>query len=253
MIQCLRLTKARRRHWQAATGPKLFPEQTTLQRRSQKQQTSLTIATIQKSHSSQLRISLARWRGTRNVELQECTATVPVREGRGPGVRPSWRPSMTSSTSFKSAPTSSPIGSGNSSSRCGASAGSPLSSSKRSTRSSPRCPISKRRARHDHLRHNQGPRWPLVRFVWPRTLPVARRPSAQSQVIVTGSRTPELDACRILIARGLTGKLAIFDATTKKLRVTIDIEAGAGMTVLENRKYGPRFAKCKPFERGAAR
>jgi hypothetical protein len=47
------------------------------------------------------------------------------------------------------------------------------------------------------------------------------------EVIVTGSRTPEFDACRILLARGLTGKVAIFDSTTKKLRLTVDIEAGA--------------------------
>jgi hypothetical protein len=47
------------------------------QHQAKKQQTSLTIATIQKSHSSQLRISLACWRGSRTVELQECSATVP--------------------------------------------------------------------------------------------------------------------------------------------------------------------------------
>ena len=69
------------------------------------------------------------------------------------------------------------------------------------------------------------------------------------EAIVTGSRTPEFDACRILLARGLTGKLVIFDSTTTKLRLTVDIEAGAKLTVIENRKAGPRLAKWKSFEK----
>jgi hypothetical protein len=73
------------------------------------------------------------------------------------------------------------------------------------------------------------------------------------EAIVTGSRTPEFDACRVLAARGLTGELAILDTVTKKLRLTVDIEVGAKLTVLENRKHGPRFAKWKSFERGTAR
>jgi hypothetical protein len=69
------------------------------------------------------------------------------------------------------------------------------------------------------------------------------------EAIVTGSRTPEFDACRILLARGLTGNLVVFDAGTRKLRLTVDIEAGAKLTVLENRKHGPRLAKWKSFEK----
>ena len=71
----------------------------------------------------------------------------------------------------------------------------------------------------------------------------------EGEVIVTGSRTPEFDACRVLAARGLTGKLKIFDSVTGKLRLTLDIVAGAGMSVIENRKHGPRFAEWKPFEK----
>ena len=36
-----------------------------------------------------------------------------------------------------------------------------------------------------------------------------------NEVIVTGSKMPEFDACRILVARGVTGKLVICDAATK--------------------------------------
>jgi hypothetical protein len=69
------------------------------------------------------------------------------------------------------------------------------------------------------------------------------------EVIVTGSRTPEFDACRILVARGLTGKLVIFDANTRKPRLTVDIKAGAKLTVKESRKQSPTFAKWAPFDR----
>jgi hypothetical protein len=68
-------------------------------------------------------------------------------------------------------------------------------------------------------------------------------------VIVAGSRTAEFDACRVLLTRGLTGKLAVFDSITKKLRLTVDIEAGAKLAVLENRNHGPRLIKWKPFEK----
>jgi hypothetical protein len=67
------------------------------------------------------------------------------------------------------------------------------------------------------------------------------------ETIVAGSITPEFDACRVLLARGLTGKLDIFDAVTKKLCMTVDIEKGARLTVGETRKAGPAFAKWKPL------
>lgn len=69
------------------------------------------------------------------------------------------------------------------------------------------------------------------------------------EVVIPGSRTPEFDACRVLLARGLIGKLEIFDAVTRKLRLTVDIEAGAKLAVLENRNHGPRLTKWKPFEK----
>ena len=72
------------------------------------------------------------------------------------------------------------------------------------------------------------------------------------EVIVTGSSTPEFDACRILVARGITGTLVVHDAVTKKLRYTVDIEAGAKLTVIENRKRGPSFGKWEPFKSGVA-
>jgi hypothetical protein len=45
------------------------------------------------------------------------------------------------------------------------------------------------------------------------------------------------------------GKLAIFDVNTKKPRLIVDIEAGAKLTVKENRTQSPLIAKWEPFDR----
>jgi hypothetical protein len=62
------------------------------------------------------------------------------------------------------------------------------------------------------------------------------------ELIVVGSRDPECDVARALLARGITGKLTMVDANTGRARTVIDIERAAMLTVRE----GPlRFA---PYE-----
>jgi hypothetical protein len=57
--------------------------------------------------------------------------------------------------------------------------------------------------------------------------------------IVVGSRDPECDVARTLLARGITGKFTMVDANTGRARTVIDIERAAMLTVRE----GPlRFA-----------
>ena len=48
-----------------------------------------------------------------------------------------------------------------------------------------------------------------------------------------GSRDPECDVARALLARGITGKLTMVDANTGKQRTIIDIERAAKLTVKE--------------------
>ena len=72
-------------------------------------------------------------------------------------------------------------------------------------------------------------------------------------LIVEGSRDPEHDLARALLARGLTGKVTMLDANTGKPRTVIDIERAAKLTVEENRRFGPRFAKWKPYPEMAHR
>jgi hypothetical protein len=69
----------------------------------------------------------------------------------------------------------------------------------------------------------------------------------QGEAIVSGSRIPEFDACRVLLDRGLTGRIILSDAVTGKDRISVDIEKGAQLTVREDAKRGPHFAKWRPF------
>src|SRR5262245_18802295 len=70
----------------------------------------------------------------------------------------------------------------------------------------------------------------------------------QGETIVSGSRIPEFDACRALLARCLTGTLVLADAVTGKNRLSLDIERGAKLTVREDQNRAPRLAKWKPFD-----
>jgi hypothetical protein len=65
------------------------------------------------------------------------------------------------------------------------------------------------------------------------------------ETIVTRSRVAELDAVRVLLGRGITGKLTFY--ADGKPRFTIDIEEAAKLTVREDARIGPLFVKWKPF------
>jgi hypothetical protein len=67
------------------------------------------------------------------------------------------------------------------------------------------------------------------------------------ETIVAGSRVPECDAARVLLARGVIGSLAIVDAHTGNHRTTLNIEPAAKLTVCEGRMQVARLAKWKPY------
>lgn len=69
--------------------------------------------------------------------------------------------------------------------------------------------------------------------------------------LIEGSRVPEHDACRALLAEGVTGKLAIWRKGKSHPDMFLDIERAAGRTVSEG-KDGIAFRKWKPFDQGAA-
>jgi hypothetical protein len=73
----------------------------------------------------------------------------------------------------------------------------------------------------------------------------------EGETIISNSRVPECDASRVLLARGITGRLTILDGKTGKPRTIIDIEKAAKLTVLESERRCPMFAKWRPFNVGS--
>jgi hypothetical protein len=72
------------------------------------------------------------------------------------------------------------------------------------------------------------------------------------ELIVEGSNNPEHDACRALLANGITGPLLLLDCATGKERSRIDIERGALWLVSEEqrgfrvRRWAPTDAEDSP-------
>ena len=63
------------------------------------------------------------------------------------------------------------------------------------------------------------------------------------EMVVVGSRDPELDLARALLARCITGSVTILDGRTGKPRTIItNIEKAAGLCTEEG-PHGPRFVK----------
>jgi hypothetical protein len=70
--------------------------------------------------------------------------------------------------------------------------------------------------------------------------------SYEGQIIVVGSTEPCLDAARILKARGISGRLEMWDAVLLYCRFHVDIEKAAGLTVREGHEP-PRLVKFESF------
>jgi hypothetical protein len=65
------------------------------------------------------------------------------------------------------------------------------------------------------------------------------------ELIVVDSRDPEPDMARVLLARGITGKITVCDAVTRKPRTAVDIERVAKIRTDDLRM---RFDRWKPFQ-----
>src|SRR6478736_9121531 len=65
------------------------------------------------------------------------------------------------------------------------------------------------------------------------------------ELIVVGSRHPEHDLARALLARGLTGKVTMLDAKTGKPRTVVDIAKAAELCVSEESRDGLRIRKYR--------
>jgi hypothetical protein len=65
--------------------------------------------------------------------------------------------------------------------------------------------------------------------------------------LIESSRVPALEACRALLALGITGKLEVWRPGKAWPDMQLDIEEGAKLTVIETEKEGPRFGWWRPF------
>jgi hypothetical protein len=67
------------------------------------------------------------------------------------------------------------------------------------------------------------------------------------ETVVKGSRDPETDLARALLARGITGMVKVLDANTGKHRTTVNIEKTAKLRTVEA-PHGPVFVKHRPLD-----
>jgi hypothetical protein len=75
--------------------------------------------------------------------------------------------------------------------------------------------------------------------------------SYEGQVIVIGSTEPCLDGARVLKARGLSGRLEMWDSFLPYCRFHVDIEKAAGLTIEEGDSL-PRLRKYRVYLGGDA-
>ena len=64
------------------------------------------------------------------------------------------------------------------------------------------------------------------------------------ETVVKGSRDPETDLARALLAKGITGTVMVMDANTGQHRTTVNIGAAAKLRTEEG-PYGPRFVRFR--------
>lgn len=66
----------------------------------------------------------------------------------------------------------------------------------------------------------------------------------EGKLLVNSSRDPECDTARVLLRKGIIGKLTMCDGKSGRPRTIIDIEKAARLTV-EETEGAPRFRKYR--------
>ena len=70
-------------------------------------------------------------------------------------------------------------------------------------------------------------------------------------VLIKSSHSPEFEACRALLAEGITGRLEVWRKGAAFPAMRLDIERGAGLTVSEGVKSGPKIRPWQPYDGSA--
>jgi hypothetical protein len=66
------------------------------------------------------------------------------------------------------------------------------------------------------------------------------------ETIVEGRRNPVFDACRALLARGITGRLEVWRGGKASADMQLDIELGAGLAIRETATESLRVVPWRP-------
>ena len=70
-------------------------------------------------------------------------------------------------------------------------------------------------------------------------------------VLIADTRNPEFDACRRLLSLGITGMLETWRPDQPDPSMRMDIAKAAKLSMIDNGRDGPRFAKWAPIAEGA--
>lgn len=70
-------------------------------------------------------------------------------------------------------------------------------------------------------------------------------------VLIESTRDPEFEACRALLAKGITGTMVTYSPGSPVPRMRLDIEKGAALMTIESATVGLRICRYKPHPRAA--
>ena len=66
------------------------------------------------------------------------------------------------------------------------------------------------------------------------------------KTLIESTRDPEFEACRALLAKGVTGILVAYSLGNAVHRMRIDIAKGANLMTIDNATNGPRIGRYRP-------
>jgi hypothetical protein len=73
------------------------------------------------------------------------------------------------------------------------------------------------------------------------------------KTLIESARDPEFEACRALLARGVTGTLVTYNPGSSVARMRIDIAKGAQLMTIDNAEVGPRVGRYRPHPKSSDR
>jgi hypothetical protein len=73
------------------------------------------------------------------------------------------------------------------------------------------------------------------------------------KTLIESARDPEFEACRALLAKGVTGSLVTYSSGSFVSRMRVDIAKGSQLMTIDNAKDGPRIGSYRPHPKSTDR